>query len=112
MSPQAAGSGTTPEQALRRIQVFFRERGVLGKTLTLSHRGQKYLAHCDAEAFAVYRLLANSHLPPGKPGWPVCLVTAESVIDETSPPHLEGDEFSTGLALADWLRLIDESLKK
>ena len=45
--------------------------------------------------------------PPGRPGWPVCLVTAEAVVDETSPPHLPEDEFASGLSLDGWLDLIE-----
>jgi hypothetical protein len=46
-------------------------------------------------------------VPPGRPGWPVCLVTAETVVDETSPPFLPADEFVSGLSLEEWLRLIE-----
>ena len=89
------------------IQAKFRDRGIFGATLTLTHQGEKYLASCDTQAFAVYRLVEKCHVPPGRPGWPVCLVTAELVVDETSPPHLPEDEFASGLSLEGWLNLID-----
>ena len=59
------------------------------------------------EVFAVYRVLDQGHVAPGRPGWPVCLVTAEAVVDETSPPHLPEDEFASGLSLNGWLDLIE-----
>jgi len=99
---------TSPAQLLQKIQERFRELGLLEKTLTLSHRGHQYLARCDDHAFTVYRLLGHSHLPPGAPGWPVCLVTAESLTDETCPPHDPEDEFSSGLTLQDWLEMIEK----
>ncbi len=99
----------SPAELLGRIQARFRELGLFGSTLTLVHRGKTYLITCDAQAFAVYRRLGRGHLPPGHPGWPVCLVTAEAVVDETSPPHLPEDEFASGLSLHDWLDLIDTS---
>ena len=71
-----------------------------------------YLASCDDHSFTVYRLIDRCHLPPGQPGWPVCLVTQETIIDETSPPHLEQDDFSSGLTLADWLHLIEKEFGK
>lgn len=97
----------SPAEVLRRIQARFRELGVFGKTQTLQLRGEKYLVSCDEQAFAVYRVVEQCHLPPGRPGWPVCLVTGEAVLDETSPPHLPEDEFTSGLSLEEWLKLID-----
>jgi len=97
----------SPAELLGRIQARFRELGLFGSTLTLTHGGEKYLVRCDSLAFAVYRLVEKCHLPPGRPGWPVCLVTAETVVDETSPPQMPEDEFDSGLSLQDWLDLIE-----
>jgi hypothetical protein len=106
-----AGSEPTakpsPAELLRGIQARFRELGLFGSTLTLTHNGEKYLATCDDRVFAVYRLVGQGHVSPGRPGWPVCLVTAEAVADETSPPHLADDEFASGLGLEEWLELIE-----
>jgi hypothetical protein len=92
---------------LRRIQARFRELGLFGSTLTLTYKEENYLARCDARSFAVYRLVEKCHVPPGRPGWPVCLVTEEVVVDETSPPYLPEDEFASGLSLQDWLEFIE-----
>jgi hypothetical protein len=100
-------SEISPAELLRRIQARFRELGRFGSPLTLTHNGKNYLATCDDRIFAVYRLLDQGHMPPGRPGWPVCLVTAETVVDETSPPHLPEDEFASGLSLKEWLELIE-----
>lgn len=102
---------TSPPEVLRLIQDRFRELGLFGQTLNLTYKDKKYLARCDDQAFVVYRLISRGHLPPGRPGWPVCLVTEEAVVDETSPPHLPEDEFASGLGLEEWLSLI-ESLSK
>ncbi len=66
---------SSPAELLRRIQDRFRELGIFEQTLTLTFKEEKYLVSCDAQAFAVYRLVENCHVPPGRPGWPVCLVT-------------------------------------
>ena len=100
----------SPAELLGRIQARFRELGLFGSPLTLTHNGEKYLAACDDQAFVVYRLVGQCHVPPGRPGWPVCLVTAETVVDETSPPHLPDDEFASGLSLEGWLELIESAL--
>jgi hypothetical protein len=103
------GSEISPAELLGRIQARFRERGCFGATLTLDHQGEKYLVRCDDLSFAVYRLVENCHVSPGRPGWPVCLVTAETVVDETSPPRLPEDEFASGLGLNEWLELIESA---
>jgi len=101
-----------PSQVLAQIQSLFKELALFHRKLTLSHQGRTYLASCDDHSFTVYRLIDRCHLPPGQPGWPVCLVTPETIIDETSPPHLEQDDFSSGLTLADWLHLIEKEFGK
>jgi len=99
-------------ELLARIQDLCRELDILAKPLTLTHRGQKYLVRCDAHSFTIYRLNPHCHVPPGAPGWPVCLVTPEMAVDETCPPHWEEDEFASGLTLPDWLNLIKQTLGK
>jgi hypothetical protein len=107
MATMKIPSGVSPAELLRRIQARFRELGLYGDTLTLTQAGKKYLVSCDDQAFAVYRLVEHCHVPPGRPGWPVCLVTHEAVLDESSPPHLPEDDFASGLSLMEWLELID-----
>ena len=106
-----AGTESTPQispaEKLAQIQARLRELGIFGQTLTLTYREEKYLVSCDTRAFAVYRLVEKCHMPPGHPGWPVCLVTGEVMVDETSPPHVPEDEFNSGLSLEEWLDLID-----
>ncbi len=112
MPPESLSPDTPASELLGRIQNLFRELDLFEKPLTLTHHGQKYLVSCDAHAFTIYRLSPNCHLPPGKPGWPVCLVTGEMAVDESSPPCLEEDEFTTGLTLQDWLALINKTFGK
>jgi hypothetical protein len=106
-----SASETMPAALLRRIQTLFKELGIFGEPVTLSYRGVEYRALCDAESFSVYRLVAHCHIPPGAPGWPVCLVTAETSIDESSPPQLADDEFASGLTIAEWLELIERTCR-
>jgi hypothetical protein len=107
MASLSVSSEISPAELLGRIQARFRELTLFGSPLTLTHDGENYLAACDDRAFAVYRLVGQCHLPPGRPGWPVCLVTHEAVVDETSPPRLAEDEFASGLSLEEWLEYIE-----
>lgn len=88
------------------IQQRFRELGVFGQKLSLELNGAEYFIICDHQAFLVYRINENCGMPPGVPGWPVCLVTNHTVVDESSPPYDEEDHFASGLSLSDWLEII------
>ena len=103
---------TPASELLDRIQDFCRELDIFEKPQTLTHHGQQYLVSCDTHAFTIYRLNPHCHIPPGAPGWPVCLVTGEMAVDESSPPFLEEDEFTSNLTLQDWLALIKQTFGK
>jgi hypothetical protein len=112
MNPGNLSLDLPPSELLSRIQDLFREMDLFDQPLTLFHQGQTYLVSCDGRSFIIYRLSPDCHLPPGKPGWPVCLVTADMVVDESSLPGLEEDEFAAGLTLLDWLTLIKQTFGK
>jgi hypothetical protein len=112
MTPGSLSLDMPAAELLARIQNLFREWGLFDQPLALTHDGQNYLARCDAHSFTIYRLNPHCHVPPGAPGWPVCLVTAEMAADETCAPYLEEDEFAAPLTLRDWLDLIQKTLGK
>ena len=95
-------------RVLAHIQKLFKKWGIYNRKLTLRHEGEEYAFSCRDEAFVVYRLVPEGGKPPGPPGWPVCLVTAEGVIDECSPPYHDQDYFASHLGLADWLTIIQQ----
>jgi hypothetical protein len=97
-----------PARVLALIQKLFKQWGIYNQKLTLRHEGDEYVFSCRENAFVVYRLLPAVGKSPGPPGWPVCLVTAEGVIDECSPPHHDADYFASRLGLADWLTIIHQ----
>jgi len=98
----------SPARVLGHIQKLFKKWGIFDKKLTLKHEGAEYAFSCHEKAFVVYRLLALGEKPSGTPGWPVCLVTAEGVIDECSPPYPDEDYVASNLVLADWLIIIQQ----
>lgn len=112
MNVKELGTETIPAVLLAKIQQLFRELNLFEHKLILRHRGQRYLTCCDAQAFTVYRINEKCYLPPGTPGWPVCLVTREEILDEASPSALGEDEFASGLSLPDWLRLIEKTFRE
>ncbi len=101
-----------PGDLLAEIQHLFRKLGLYGQKVPLTHHSRKYVTLCDDHAFSIYRVNEKGHLPPGAPGWPVCLVTADTAVDEYSHPALEEDDFASGLTIQDWLHLIEEKFGK
>ncbi|AEB10389.1 hypothetical protein [Desulfobacca acetoxidans] len=97
-----------PTRLLHRLQELFQQWGIYKQRLIVNHEGENYLIACDEEAFVVYRLLPAHGKSPGAPGWPVCLLTANTMADECSPPHDGEDHFASRLSLADWLVIIEE----
>jgi len=93
---------------LKDIQARFRRWGIYSETLSLEFEGVAYQVRCDENGLVIYRRLAPGRIPPGTPGWPVCLVTADSMSDECSPPHQDEDHFAAALSLADWLEIIEQ----
>lgn len=102
----------SPPMLFHQIQEFFRELGIFDQQLTLEYEEAQYLISCDNQAFLVYRINEQGGIPPGVPGWPVCLVTAETIVDECGPVPLECEYFATGLALPDWLEIIDQYFRQ
>jgi hypothetical protein len=97
-----------PALLLEHVQKLFKQWGIYNQKLTLQHEGDSYVCSCRDEAFVVYRLLPVAGTPPGAPGWPVCLLTPDGVIDECSPPYHDEDYFASHLGLADWLAIIQQ----
>ncbi|MGQ9919698.1 MAG: hypothetical protein ACUVRZ_00035 [Desulfobacca sp.] len=91
------------------VQDLCRRWGIYGQSLTLRHEGEEYLVACQEHAFTVYRRVAMAATPHATPGWPVCLVSAEHILDECTPPLEEQDHFACHLNLADWLTLIQQA---
>ena len=107
--PEVELQKISPTQVLIHIQRLFKNWGIYNQKLTLQHEGEVYVFSCHDQAFVVYRILRVGEKTPATPGWPVCLVTAEGVIDECSPPYPdEEDYFASHLGLADWLTIIQQ----
>jgi|GEM_PF-1674712 len=98
-----------PSRVLAAIQDRCRRWGIFGQCLQLFHEGEEYVFYCGETEFFVYRRLAAAAVSHTQPGWPVCLVTADQVLDECTPPFPEQDHFACHLGLADWLTLIQEA---
>lgn len=89
-----------------RIREEFREKGLLGQSLMLEYEGIRYRITCDESAFIVYRVNENSGPRHHVPGWPVCLVNADTIFEECGSQDLGNDHCACGLDVDKWLDLV------
>ncbi len=99
----------TPSERLERVREFFRQRGLYGQSLVLSHGDQTYRLICDERALAVFRVNHNQGLPPGNPGWMVCRLDNDSLFEECGAPGLAQCKLACPHSLQDWLEFVDKN---
>jgi hypothetical protein len=100
-------SERSPEIVFSHIRDAFLKRGLLGANLSVDYEGCKYRVSCDEKNFMVYRISENSNLRHHVPGWPVCLVNADTVFEECSSPVVGEDHCACDATVEKWLEIID-----
>ncbi len=74
-------------EVLRQFVAFFTGKGWLNQKVAVRSGGISYLLFCDESRFFAYRTNDNWGVPPGVPGWPVCVVTSDRLFhDEEACP--------------------------
>ncbi len=104
--------GNTPHEALRAIKGFFNELRIFGEVLSFEHEGIPYRVWCDEHCFMVYRANDGGGSFHHVPGWPVCLVTAQTLYEECSAPSLNDDHHACRLDILRWLHVVAAHLGK
>jgi hypothetical protein len=105
--PSPKGSERSPHVVFARIRKVFQELGILGSNLSLEYEGVRYRVSCNDQAFVVYRVNSHSGARHHVPGWPVCLVSPDSIFEECFSPGLSRDHYDCGVDLEKWLKIID-----
>ncbi len=93
---------TRPSDVLQQLVGVFAHKGWLNETVRIKHRDRRYRISCTEKAFIAYRANDNWGIPPGVPGWPVCIVDNERIIEDSGMSPFASDEPSAH----DWLRCI------
>jgi hypothetical protein len=108
---EKSSSGPVKKKAGDVLEEFvgiFAVKGWLGQTLRIKHRGKKYRIHCSETGFMAYRINEYCGISHGFPGWPVCFVTPEQIIEDSDMSKFSTSEPS----VLDWLRCIaDEDIE-
>ncbi|MFC1836138.1 hypothetical protein ACFL2Q_15695 [Thermodesulfobacteriota bacterium] len=97
----------SPSEMLGRIGDFFSRLGIFGRTVPVEHNGNRYRVSCDEAGFVVYRINTRAVGRHHVPGWPVCMVTDDSVFQEPCSPDPGGDHCSCDIDLTQWLALVE-----
>ncbi len=92
--------GRTAMDILQQFVTLFENKGWLDQTLRIRHRDGRYRISCSQRGFFAYRINDQGGLPPGFPGWPVCIITSDQIIDDSKRPAFA----STEPSVYEWLR--------
>jgi len=94
-----------PTDVLQELVGVFVSKGWLNRELRVKHRDRRYRIFCTERKFFAYRINDNYGVSWGFPGWPVCIVTPQHIIDDSEMAAFE----STGPSAEDWVRCIAEN---
>jgi hypothetical protein len=87
---------------------LFESKGWLNQTIRIRRRERRYRISCSEMGFIAYRINDHCGISPGIPGWPVCFVTQEQIVDDSDMSRFSSSEPS----IEDWLRYImDDDLE-
>ncbi len=91
-----------PPAVLEEFISVFVGKGWLNQTIRIRRQERRYRISCSETGFIAYRLNDHSGLSPGIPGWPVCFVTQEQIINDSDMTGFS----STEPSVYEWLRYI------
>lgn len=103
MKKENIGSGRTakhkPADILEQFVSLFQEKGWLNQNLQVAHLDKTYSVYCSKNEFIAYRINDNWGISQGIPGWPVCIVDGDQVVEDSQISDLASCEPSA----RDWL---------
>jgi hypothetical protein len=100
-APRGPGENEPMEVLQRFVEVFI-SKGRLNQTLRIKRLGRRYRIFCSESKFFAYQINDNYGVSWGFPGWPVCIVTADQIIEDSEMSI----STATELSVHDWLRCI------
>ncbi len=89
----------TPVDVMRDFVLVFTDKGWLNRTLRIKRSGRQYRIICNETQFFAYRINDQCAGPHGFPGWPVCIVTHERILEDSEMCGFP----STEPSVQDWL---------
>lgn len=94
-------------KAFQNALELFSSLGLINQEIILEISDVSYKVKCDQNSFMVYRIHNNCGPKSHVPGWPVCLVTHDTIFEECTSSDGMTDCFHCGLTLDKWLELVE-----
>lgn len=104
-APYPQTAETIPVDVLQQFIRVFKRKGWLNQNVRILHRSNKYMINCTDLEFYVYRINDHCGISPGIPGWPVCIVKPDKIINDSEMCTFA----STELSARDWLRCLTDN---
>jgi hypothetical protein len=93
-----------PVDVLQRFVGLFESKGWLNQTLRIKRRERRYRICCTEKEFSAYRINDHCSVLPGFPGWSVCMVTDDRILEDSDMSAFASSEPN----VHDWLDCIAE----
>jgi hypothetical protein len=94
-----------PPERLQQFIDVFSGKGWLNRPVRIIHHNKKYRLLCSENQFIAFRINDNWGIPPGIPGWIVCIIDFEQIIQDSDFSPFDSDEPDS----YDWLRILHEN---
>lgn len=98
-------AGRNASDVLQAFIGVFESRGWLNQTIRIRRHERRYRISCTETGFVAYRINDHCGVSPGIPGWPICFVTQDHIMEDSDMSKFASNEPS----VLDWLRFITES---
>jgi hypothetical protein len=92
-------------EVLRQFICFFEGKGWLNRTISVRSGDARYRLFCSESRFFAYRMNDSWGIPPGVPGWPVCMVTHDRVFHDAETCAFPTEEPD----IHEWLRRLTDN---
>ena len=103
-TPSSDLSDKDPMDVLREFVGIFATKGWLNQGLRIMHRDRRYRIFCSESEFFAYRINDHCGVSWGFPGWVVCMITQDRIIEDSSMCAFTSDEPS----VHEWLCCITD----
>ncbi len=91
-----------PVEVLQEFVSVFAGKGLLEQTVRIRYHDKQYRIFCSDSEFFAYRINDNYGVSPGFPGWAVCHITHDEVMEDAHMSGLASSEPSA----REWLRCL------
>ena len=97
----------SPSETFNRVYELLKSMNLVNKEIVVELSGHSYKARCDETSFMVFRVHNNLGPRSHVPGWPVCLITRDTIFEEccaSEDPSVDSFHCQTGLD--SWIEII------